>query len=161
MRNSKNHLLVYGTCFLMIFVSGCNKNYQIFEEYNFNSGEYQLYGFVTQQALYSETPFAINKKNFVITNKETLNQMKQSWNLKPWRKGSPKCGSTYIMVLMKGSRYVKHFGVNFDCGYLTIENWYQFSPKLLTNDQKNIIPISEIEVQALKDTLLHQTGLDF
>jgi hypothetical protein len=65
------------------------------------------------------------------------------------------------MVLIKGSRYVKHFGVNFDCEYLTIENWYQFSPELLTNYQKNIIPISEIEVQTIKDTLFHQTGLDF
>jgi hypothetical protein len=79
MKNSKKLIAIFGLLFLMIFVSGCNKNYQIFEEYNFNSGEYQLYGFVTQQALHSETPFAINKKNFVITNKETLNQMKQTW----------------------------------------------------------------------------------
>jgi len=161
MKNSKKIIAIFYLLFLMILVSGCKKNYQIFVEYNFDSGEYQLYGFVTQEALHGETPFAISKKNFVITNKETLNQMKQTWKLKPWRKGSPKCGSTYIMVLMKGSIYVKHFGVNFDCGYLTIENWHQFYPELLTTYQKNIISISEIEVQTIKETLFHQTGLDF
>jgi len=161
MKNSKKLLFLFGVILIAVFFLVVNKDYAIFKEYNFDSGEYQLYGFATQEALHGETLFTISKKNFVITNKETLNQMKQSWKLKPWRKGQCKCGSTYILVLMKGSKYIKHFGVNLDCEYLTIEDWYHFSPELLTNYQKNIISISNTEVQTIKETLFHQTGLDF
>lgn len=161
MKISKKLLALFVVIIITIVILVVRKNYKIFEEYHFDSGEYKLYGFVTQIALHGETPFAINKKNFVITDIVTLNQMKQSWKLKPWRKRQCKCGSTYILVLMKGSKYIKHFSVNFDCEYLTKEDWYHFSPKLLTKYQKNMISISDIEVQALKDSLYLQTGMQF
>ena len=142
----------------MLFV-GCSnkKSIHLFEEYDFNSGNYKLYGILTEGG---PTNFTENVGNFVVLDTVILNKIKQDWKIHSTNKIMP-CGYSYLMVLMDKDSCVYHFGVNLDCEYLTCEKgWFKFPAKLLNRYEKSVVKISRQEANAFHDTLISKRAFD-
>ena len=147
MKKVFNYLLV-----MILFVGCSNKqNIRFFEGYDFNSGNYKLYGILTEGG---PTNFTENVGDFVILDTVTLNKIKQDWEIHLTDKRMP-CGYSYIMVLMDKDSCVYHFDVNLDCEYLTCEKgWFEFPAKLLNKYEKSVVKISRQEARTFHDTLI-------
>ncbi|MDL2312679.1 hypothetical protein LJC68_07370 [Bacteroidales bacterium OttesenSCG-928-B11] len=145
--------------FATILFIGCShgETIRFFEEYDFNSGNYKLYGILSEGG---ETCFTENVGDFVVLDTVTLNKIKQDWEIHHTNKRMP-CGYSYLMILMEGDSCVYDFGVNLDCKYLTCDKgWFQFSPKLLNKYKKMVLRISREEAKALQDTLISKHVFD-
>ena len=129
----------------MTSLVGCS-NQTFFEEYDFNSGEYELYGIGSEGG---RTYFTENVGNFVISDTATLNKIKQDWKIHLTDKRMP-CGFSYIMLLMKEDTCVREFRVNLDCEYLICENeWFEFPAKLLNKYENSVTKISRQEADTV------------
>ena len=150
---------LFGYLLIMSFLIGCSNQQDIhlFERYDFNSGNYKLYGILSEGG---STSFTDNIGDFVILDTVTLNKIKQDWKIHLTDKRMP-CGYSYLMVLMEEDSCVYHFGVNLDCEYLKCEKgWFEFPAKLLNKYEKSVVRISRQEANALQGTLISKHVFD-
>ena len=126
---------------LILIFSGCSKNLDnkivFFKDYNFNSGDFRLYGFGGEGTGIDDV------RNFVIQDSVTLNQIKKKWIFK-YKSDVMPCGFDYHFVLIEKDRMLKQFNVNLDCEYMTFEKkWLKF-PKHYLSDFKGKFEILDV-----------------
>ena len=135
----------------MIFFLSCGNKVQLFEKYDFNSGEYSLHGILSEG---DPSYFTEEIGDFMITDTIVLNKIKNEWKVPLTDKRMP-CGYSYIIVLMKGDSCVDHFGINLECEYLCCdEGWYDFPAKLLHKYDKLVIMVPREEARAFHKMLI-------
>ncbi len=92
---------------VFLFIS-CSPKEEFFEGYDFNSGDYVLYGLISDG---DSTPLSNRVGDFIIRDTMVLNKIKHDWRIRLTDKRM-SCGYTYIMILMKADSCVCHFAVN-------------------------------------------------
>lgn len=147
--------------FTIILSIGCGtptgNNIQLLEKYDFNSGDYKLYGLLTEGG---STYFTEKVGDFVISDTVTLNKIKRDWRIHFTDKRMP-CGYSYLMVLMKDDSCVYHFDINLDCEYLTCEKgWFEFPEELLNKYEKSVTKVPRQVASAFQDTLISNITFD-
>lgn len=140
-----------------MFSVSCGKKVQVFEKYDFNSGEYSLHGILSEG---DPSYFTEEIGDFLITDTVVLNNIKNDWKISLTDKRMP-CGDSYILVIMKGDSCVSHFGINLECEYLTYgEDWYNFPARLLNKYDNSVIKVSRQEASAFQDTLINRRSFN-
>lgn len=130
--------------FLLILFVSCSRKIQVFDKYDFNSGDYVLYGLVYDG---DATEFTNRVGDFIIKDVSTLKRIQSEWTIYTTNRRM-LCGHSYIFFLMKGDSCVNQFKVNLECEYLTFdddEDWYNFPAELLHKYEKSMIRISKEE----------------
>lgn len=144
----KRLLLLFLT--VILFLS-CKEKVQIFEGYNFNSGEYSLHGILSEGG---PTYFTEEIGDFIITDTVVLNKIQKDWKVSPTNKRMP-CGFSYIIVLIKGDSCVKDFEINLDCEYLVCDKgWFDFPAKLLNKYDKSVVKVPREEAREFHEKLI-------
>jgi hypothetical protein len=130
---------------------------RFFEKYDFNSGDYKLYGLLTEGG---RTSFTEKVGDFVISDTVTLNKIKHDWQIHPTDKRMA-CGYSYIMILMKDDSCVYHFNINLDCEYLTCEKgWFEFPEGMLNKYENSLTRVPRQVASAFHDTLISRHAFD-
>lgn len=155
----KNKHILY-LLIIFLFIScktSKDVNIPFFDKYDFNSGNYKLYGILSEG---NSTSFTEKVGDFVIEDIATLNKIKNDWQIHPTDKRIA-CGYSYIMVLMKADSCVYHFDINLDCEYLTCEKgWFEFPAKLINKYENSVIKVQREAASAFQDTLLKRHAFD-
>jgi hypothetical protein len=133
------------------------KGIQVFEGYDFNTGDFKLYGLITEGG---STSFTEKVGDFVVSDTVTLNRIKRDWQIYPTDKRMP-CGYSYIIVLMQGDSCVYHFNINMDCEYLTCEKgWYEFPADLMNKYENSVTKVPRDVANAFHDMLISRHTFD-
>jgi len=151
-------LLFFLTIFLFLSCGKTNdKNIQFFEKYDFNSGNYKLYGLLTEGGV---TSFTEKVGDFSIEDTTVLNKIKQDWKIHLTDKRM-SCGFSYIMVLMKNDSCVYHFDINLECEYLSCEKgWFEFPADLMTKYENSLTRVPRQVAITFHDTLINRHAFD-
>jgi len=147
-----------------VLFSNCSnsQNISIFEEYDFNSGNYKLYGIVTKM---DGTGFVENVGDFVIEDTVTLNKIKQDWKLCPTDKARPH-NYMYSIRLAENDSNVFYFDINLDYEYLTCKKGgFEFPADLLNKYENSVVKISgknviKIYLDANNQIFINDTLID-
>lgn len=128
MLNSKIYIIFVGL--LMLVMSSCFRfssehketlypqildSAQVFEDYDFNSGEFELFGVYWSD--FNRSSLADSIGQFSIRDTALLNRIQASWDFKlsdPY-----ECGYDYNLYLTKGDSIVETFNLNIGCKSLT------------------------------------------
>lgn len=121
---------------ILISCSSQPKDYKPFADYDFNSGDYKLYGFISEGG---GGDFFNKHKDFYIDNVDILNEIKSTWTFDSTEKRMA-CGFEYILCLVKTDSLVIDLSINSECNYMISDTWYDFNPNLWT-----IIPDKQIK----------------
>ncbi len=81
-----------------VFVS-CSRKIEVFKKYDFNSGDYELYGIITMG---TTIEFTEKVGEFKIKDITTLESMQSEWVLNTTNRRM-LCGYSYDLYLMKGA----------------------------------------------------------
>ena len=137
---------IFFLLFILILFVSCSKKIEVFNKYDFNTGDYVLYGLISMGG---PTEFTDRVGDFKIQDVSTLKRMQSDWVLYTTNRRMP-CGYSYDFFLMKGDSCVNKFSANLECKYIIFydfEGWYNFPPKLLHKYEKSMIKISEEEAR--------------
>jgi hypothetical protein len=89
---------------------------QVFENYDFNSGEYELFGEYWSD--FQRNSLADSIGAFSIKDTVILNQIKNSWKFET---SAPyECGYDYTLYLTKNDSIIKTFDLNIKCNSMVI-----------------------------------------
>ncbi len=122
-----------------IFLVSCKKDVEIFDNYNFDSGEYKLYSCLDEG---TPTEFVSKTGDFIITDTKTLKEIKNNWKLH-LTNDRCACGTNYSLYLMKADTCVDLLQINMECEFLMCNKGYFFFPKnLLTIHENSLVKFS-------------------
>ena len=123
---------IIGICLLIFSITACfrtipatDSNLQdpkieeklIFNDYDFNSGDYELFGVYWSD--FERNSLADSIGNFSIKDTVLLNQLKTNWKLSPYPE--KKCGYDYKLYLTNGDSVVSTSFLNIHCESLLMD----------------------------------------
>lgn len=141
-------LIIFFT--LLFFLVSCKKDVEIFDNYNFDSGEYKLYACLDEG---TPTEFVSKTDDFIITDTKTLKEIKNIWKLHltndRWA-----CGTNYSLYLMKEDTCVDLLQINMECEFLMCNKGYFFFPKnLLTIHENSLVKFSRDSAKVFRENI--------
>ncbi|MDD2287637.1 MAG: hypothetical protein PHY55_02255 [Bacteroidales bacterium] len=143
---------IFFLLFILILFVSCSRKIEVFKKYDFNSGDYELYGIITMG---TTTEFTEKVGEFRIKDITTLESMQSEWVLNTTDRRM-LCGYSYDLYLMKADSCINQFSVNLECEYLTFDNveeWYNFPAELLQKYEKSMIKLSKEESQEIREKI--------
>jgi len=131
----------------LFFLFSCDEpldqKYEIFDDYNFNSGEYKLYCFGV------EGKWVDGIRNFVIQDVEILNKIKSDW-IFSYKTDKMACGFGYLIALVHKDSVVKRMDVNIEAEYMTCDKgWIRFPESYLSDYKEDFKILEDIEAKRL------------
>ncbi|NLL27527.1 MAG: hypothetical protein GX259_01920 [Bacteroidales bacterium] len=154
---TKQILYILTTILLIGCGGGKDNRIQLLEKYDFNSGNYKLYGILSEG---DPTYFTEKVGDFVISDTITLNKIKKDWCIQFTDKRM-SCGYSYLMILMENDSCVYHFGINLYCKYLTCEKgWFKFPENLLNKYENSVTKIPRQVARDFHDTLISKNAFN-
>lgn len=145
-------------CLLFVIIGlSCSQNsgkdYKVFEAIDFTSGDFKLYGFVTEG---DKTKFENEIGDFCISDILTLQKMKNNWVIHKSDKRM-SCGFNYILCLVKQDSLIIDFAINTKCGYLTNKNyWYDFDESLLSDFKNRMNKLTTDSAKIIQNRLMNR-----
>jgi hypothetical protein len=90
---------------------------RIFDQYDFNSGEYELFGVYWSD--FERNSLADSLGTFAITDTSLLNQIQSNWKLEP--QSELRCGYDYKLYLTKGDSLISTSFLNILCESIVVD----------------------------------------
>lgn len=133
---------IFSISFLVLIMSSCyhavptipeivpNTSALVFNDYDFNSGEYELFGIYWSD--FERNSLADSIGTFSIKDTVLLNQLKVNWNLDA--DSVKECGYDYKLYLAKGDSVVSTSFLNIDCESILVDGVaYKFERDKIAN----------------------------